>query len=90
MPGGGPRAATGALPGRHSKPRPPPPPPRASGCRPRRPRRGPRSGARESPTLTGEELLDARKATARPTEEDAGYEPGEAHGDDQGHDAEGT
>lgn len=48
----------------------------------------PRSGARESPTLTGEELLDPRKAKA--TEEDADYDPGDSHGDDQGHDAKGA
>ena len=48
----------------------------------------PRSGARESPTLTGEELLDLRKAKA--TEEDTGYYPGDSHSDDQRHDAKGA
>ena len=46
--------------------------------------------ARKSPTLTGEELLDTRKATARPTQEDADYDPGEAHSHNQDNDAEGT
>jgi len=48
----------------------------------------PCSRVRESPTLTGEELLDPRKAKA--TEEDADYNPGDSHGDDQGHDAKGA
>lgn len=48
------------------------------------------SQARKSPTLTDEELLDAREATARPTQEDADYDPGESHSHDQGHDAEGA
>lgn len=48
------------------------------------------SQARTSPTLTGEELLDAREATARPTQEDADYDPGESHSHNQGHDAEGA
>lgn len=38
----------------------------------------------------GEELLDARKATARPTQEDADHDPRKAHGDNQGHNAEGA
>lgn len=46
--------------------------------------------AGKGPTLTGEELLDAREAAARPTSEDADYDPGEARDDDQGHDAEGA
>lgn len=38
--------------------------------------------------MAGEELLDPRKAKA--TEEDADYNPGDSHGDDQGHDAKGA
>lgn len=45
---------------------------------------------RRRPTLTGEELLDTRKATARPAQEDADHDPRKAHGDNQGHNAEGA
>lgn len=48
------------------------------------------SQARKRPTLTDEELLDAREATARPTQEDGDYDPGESHGYNQGHDAQGA
>ena len=48
----------------------------------------PPSRVRESPTLTGEELLDPRKAKA--TEEDADYDPGDTHSDDQGHNVKGS
>lgn len=45
---------------------------------------------RKSPTLTGEELLDARKVAAGPTQEDAQCDPGDTHGHNQGHDSEGA
>ena len=48
----------------------------------------PCSRVRESPTLTGEELLDPRKAKA--TKEDADYDPGDTHSDDQGHNVKGA
>ena len=48
----------------------------------------PPSRVRESPTLTGEEMLDPRKAKA--TEEDADYDPGDTHSDDQGHNVKGS
>lgn len=44
----------------------------------------------KGPTLTGEELVDAREATARPTSKDGDYDLREAHDDNQGHNEEGA
>lgn len=48
------------------------------------------AAASRSPPLTGEELLQVEEAGAGPSQEDAEENPGEAHGAEQDHDAQGT
>lgn len=81
VPGGRLRAARGSLRGREWGTRATSIPPWASVPSPGGHPGDVCSEAREGPTLTVEELLDARKSTARPTQEDADYDPGETHSD---------